>query len=157
MYAFLLRRPLCNLPVFRLRKLGLVSCTFTLSTRLSCMAISKQYVPFWTTHDTTSPFIHSSQANILVNDKLEASISDFGLARIPMQSGFTTKAAGGTYRWLAHELVFPDDDDSDEEPVLQATTATDVWAFAMTILEVCFVQPSLASDCLLTHCASGRF
>lgn len=38
---------------------------------------------------------------------------------------------------MARELVLPgEDDDLEEESTTRLTTATDVWAFAMTILEV---------------------
>ncbi|KAF7968619.1 hypothetical protein HWV62_30013 [Athelia sp. TMB] len=72
-------------------------------------------------------------SNILINDEREASISDFGLSRLLQYTGFTTKVVGGTYRWMAFELVNPENDE-EEEPAI--TTATDVWAFAMTVLEI---------------------
>ncbi|KZP28520.1 kinase-like protein [Athelia psychrophila] len=81
-------------------------------------------------HDVVHGDIKTS--NILVNDQHEASISDFGLSRILEYSGFTTKAVGGTCRWMAAELIDPEEDDG--EPAL--TTATDVWAFGMTVLEI---------------------
>ena len=73
-----------------------------------------------------------------MNDAGEACISDFGLSRILETSGFTTKA-GGTCRWMAYELIVPPDnyeEDEEEEYVPQPTIASDVWAFAMTALEV---------------------
>jgi serine/threonine protein kinase len=74
------------------------------------------------------------QSNILVNDKNEASIADFGLSRILETSGFTTKSIAGTSRWMACELIAPEEEDEDHPPEL--TKATDVWAFAMTVIEV---------------------
>jgi serine/threonine protein kinase len=69
-----------------------------------------------------------------VNDDGEASIADFGLSRILETSGFTTKSVAGTSRWMAYELIAPEEEDEDCPP--QLTTATDVWAFAMTVIEV---------------------
>ena len=66
-----------------------------------------------------------------MNDKHEACIADFGLSRILEASGFTTKSVGGTFRWMAHELLAPEGDS-----IPQVTAASDVWAFAMTVLEV---------------------
>jgi serine/threonine protein kinase len=40
-----------------------------------------------------------------VNDEREACITDLGLSRILGESGFTTKSVGGTYRWMAPELL----------------------------------------------------
>jgi serine/threonine protein kinase len=76
--------------------------------------------------------IVSSKTNILVNDKGEALLCDFGLARLLEYSGCTTDNIVGTARWMAPELIV-------SGPVLklpQVTTCTDVWAFAMTALEV---------------------
>lgn len=70
--------------------------------------------------------------NILMNDRLEASLTDFGLSRILEMSGFTTKTMSVTWRYAAPELL------DNEEP--RVTAATDVWAFAMTVLEVCISQ-----------------
>ena len=66
-----------------------------------------------------------------MNDQHEASITDFGLSRILEVSGFTTKSISGTYRWMAHELLAPEGDN-----IPKVTAASDVWAFAMTVLEV---------------------
>lgn len=70
--------------------------------------------------------------NILMNDRLEASLTDFGISRILEMSGFTTKTMSVTWRYAAPELL------DNEEP--RVTAATDVWAFAMTVLEVCISQ-----------------
>jgi len=66
-----------------------------------------------------------------VNDEREARIADFGLSRILGESGFTTKSVGGTYRWMAPELLA-----HRGESVPQVTMASDVWAFGMTVLEI---------------------
>jgi serine/threonine protein kinase len=67
-----------------------------------------------------------------VNDKSTACIADFGLARVLGESGFTTKTVGGTWRWMAYELVGLD----EEESIPQVTMESDIWAFGMTVLEV---------------------
>lgn len=75
------------------------------------------------------------QVNVLISDDGAACLSDFGLSRILQTSGFTTKNVAGTYRWMALELLDPVVRDDGESDCL-ATTASDVWALAMTILEV---------------------
>lgn len=70
---------------------------------------------------------------MLINDNGEACLTDFGLSRILQTSGFTTKTSSGTWRFMALELI----EGEDEETLPKVTKASDVWAFAMTVLEVC--------------------
>jgi serine/threonine protein kinase len=70
------------------------------------------------------------QSNILINDEGKASLTDFGLSIILHASGFTTKTTAGTWRFMAPELMAADD------IYTRVSKATDVWAFAMTIIEV---------------------
>ncbi len=60
-----------------------------------------------------------------------ALLCDFGLSRIldGLPSGHTTSMQGGTPRYLAPELVDPDDD-------VFPTTNSDVFAFACTCVQV---------------------
>jgi serine/threonine protein kinase len=74
-------------------------------------------------------------SNILINDNGEASLTDFGLSIILQTSGFTTKTASGTMRYMAPEL-YSICDEENEDPIPRVTMATDVWAFAMTIIEI---------------------
>jgi len=74
-------------------------------------------------------------SNILINDDGEASIIDFGLSRILDTSGFTTKLASGTLRFMAPELIEVCVGEEDQS-IPQVTEATDVWAFAMTVIEI---------------------
>jgi len=103
-------------------------------------------------------------SNILINNEGEASISDFGLARILNASGFTTKSASGTWRytapveictelvelcteeeynpsttqewrWKAPELLAVCLNE-EEDSIPRLTAATDVYAFAMTVIEI---------------------
>jgi len=69
-------------------------------------------------------------SNILIDEKLEASIIDFGLARILHESGFTTGTSKGTWRFWAPEMM------NDENGIQRVTTATDVYAFAMTVVQI---------------------
>jgi serine/threonine protein kinase len=71
-----------------------------------------------------------------VDDEDDARIADFGLARILGESGFTTKTVGGTYRWMAPELLAPELLAPEGVCAPQVTVASDVWAFGMTGLEV---------------------
>ena len=70
--------------------------------------------------------------NILINDKGEASLIDFGVARILQTSGFTTKTSQATWRYFAPEMM-----NSDDDIIQRVTTETDVYAFSMTVIEVC--------------------
>ncbi|TFK50944.1 kinase-like protein [Heliocybe sulcata] len=70
-------------------------------------------------------------ANILIGEN-GALLCDFGLSRILGAEGFTTQAIGGTCRWMAPELLLNDDD----ETLPRLTIFSDVWAFAMTVLEI---------------------
>ena len=69
-----------------------------------------------------------------MNDTHEACLADFGLSRVLGESGFTTTSVGGTSRWMACELITSFNEEGENVP--QVTTAGDVWAFAMTVLEV---------------------
>ena len=67
----------------------------------------------------------------------------FGLSRLLETSGFTTNTVFGPIRFLAPELIASP---VDEEFAPRVTVATDVWAFAMTVIEVCvyvFLAPTV--------------
>lgn len=81
-------------------------------------------------------FLHSQSiiygdlkgSNILINDNGDVHLADFGLSCIMGSSELTTKAAAaGTYRYMAPELF---------NEIAKTTQATDVWAFAMTAIEI---------------------
>ncbi|PFH52168.1 hypothetical protein AMATHDRAFT_122967, partial [Amanita thiersii Skay4041] len=97
-------------------------------------------------------------SNILVNDKDEACLTDFGFSRMLESTGFTTKNLGGTCRWMAFELLDEHEEDADQAP--KPTTATDVWAFAMTILEIFTDKPPFAhlsyDVTVIFHVIKGR-
>jgi len=68
--------------------------------------------------------------NIFINDKYEANLGDFGQARILHMPGFTTKTSQATWRYWAPEMM------GDDDAIQRVTTATDVYAFAMTVVEI---------------------
>ena len=91
------------------------------------------------------PFVHSpSQSNILISDKGEVCIADFGLSRELEVSGFKTEFVRGTTRWMAHELLSYEYHGGNVPPVPVTTAASDTWAFGMTVLEVRSLLPHVA-------------
>jgi len=82
-------------------------------------------------------------SNILINDKLEASVTDFVQSRTLEKSSSTHKFAEVGYvpimtegwRWRAPEQM-GGQTDTEEGSLPCVTTATDVWAFAMTVIEI---------------------
>jgi len=74
------------------------------------------------------------QSNVLINDKLEASLADFGTAIILQKSGFTTRTTAGTWRFMAPELM------EAEEVHMKVSKATDMYAVAMTYVEVIYLS-----------------
>ncbi|TDL18692.1 kinase-like protein [Rickenella mellea] len=86
-------------------------------------------------HEHDPPVVHQDVRciNILVNDKQEAVLGDFGLSRID-NNFFTSMASTmqhGCTRWQAPELLFPP---SGEIP--STSWATDMWSFGMVVLEL---------------------
>lgn len=86
-------------------------------------------------HAQKPPICHADikPENVLVNDILQAALSDFGLSRVldvfGHRSGFTTsEGVKGTYNYIAPELF------NDEKP--RPTPETDVYAFGGLILNV---------------------
>lgn len=73
---------------------------------------------------------HYLQSNVLINDKGEACVSDYGLSRFLEKSGLTTKTQSATWRHSPPQRFHED------EAISRPTKATDVWSFAMTVVEV---------------------
>lgn len=78
--------------------------------------------------------LHELQSNILINDNDQASVADFGLARTLQKTGLTTQLGPGTPRFMAPELVNLKEEEN--EFGTRVTKDSDVWAFAMTVIEV---------------------
>ena len=72
----------------------------------------------------------------MIDEEGNARLTDFGISRMLDARGTTTKTIGGTVRWMARELVLPDDD--DDTAAVPVTYESDVWSFGMTVLEVHF-------------------
>ncbi|KZT21085.1 kinase-like protein [Neolentinus lepideus HHB14362 ss-1] len=94
--------------------------------------------------------------NILMSEG-GAALCDFGLSRILDVKGFTTQTVGGTCRWMAPELL--ECDKAEELP--RVTTFSDIWAFAMTVLEIITGRPPFLdkwgdATVLLTVINGGR-
>jgi len=95
-------------------------------------------------------------SNILINDKHDAVLSDFGLARNSQTLDLATRASPRTgdvttdlawedegslpatteaWRWKAPEFIGTHVD-GQEESICRVTTATDVYAFSITVIEI---------------------
>lgn len=77
-------------------------------------------------------YFEIAQANTLVNERGNAMLCDFGLARVleEIPSGLTTRSTRiGTLRYVSPELMMD----------ARHTRESDVWAWACLLLEVCFV------------------
>ncbi|KAJ1308943.1 hypothetical protein OPQ81_004626 [Rhizoctonia solani] len=79
-------------------------------------------------------------ANILVSNDGIVKLSDFDhsiLTESTLAFSNTTNLAGGTFRWMAPELLLTrdSDDDGPEQPV-KRNKQTDVYALGMTFLEI---------------------
>ncbi|KXN87457.1 Protein sevenless [Leucoagaricus sp. SymC.cos] len=77
-----------------------------------------------------NPVVHGDikASNIMVTDDRHARLADFGVAKMLYVSGYTTTSIGGSCRWMSPEIL----EGSDPS----ATVASDIWAFAMTILQL---------------------
>jgi len=76
-------------------------------------------------------------ANVLIDDKLHACLSDFGLAAVTHDARTasmitTSTTMHGSIRWMAPELLHPTQTGREHG---RATAETDVYAFAMLMLE----------------------
>jgi len=76
------------------------------------------------------------QSNIIVDGEGYPRICDYGLAFIIDPSEFPSIKTAGACRWDAPEIVNPPDTMSLDDSLALFTTESDVYAFAMTILEV---------------------
>jgi serine/threonine protein kinase len=85
-------------------------------------------------HQQDPPIVHGDLkgSNVLISDAGDALLCDFGLARVlrqvGMTTGFTTDYITGTPMFMAAEL--------HHDPPQPPTTATDVYAFGGTCLQI---------------------
>ena len=80
------------------------------------------------------PCLHlDGKANVLIDADGHAVLVDYGLVFIIDSSDFTTTKIAGTCRWTAPELV---EYSEEENSAPSFSLATDVFAFAMTTIEV---------------------
>jgi serine/threonine protein kinase len=104
------------------------------------------------------------QCNVLIDDDGNACLTDFGLSRILGTTGFTTKTGSGTQRFMAPELIPLGEhleliplEEHGALPIPRVTTASDVWAFSLLVIEVrdiCRYSLSL-TNCLTWSIFSG--
>src|ERR1700761_138035 len=76
------------------------------------------------------------QANILINERQQACLCDFGLARFAERhtiSSHHSGGYGGSIRWKAPETLYSDDMSFGAD---KPSLATDIYAFGMTMYEV---------------------
>ncbi|XP_027174213.1 probable leucine-rich repeat receptor-like protein kinase At1g35710 [Coffea eugenioides] len=81
-------------------------------------------------HDCDPPIIHRdvSSNNILLNSQLEATLSDFGTARILELDSSNQTVIAGTFGYMAPELAY----------TLVVTEKSDVYSFGVVVLETLF-------------------
>jgi len=89
------------------------------------------------------------QANVVVDRRGRARLTEYGLAPINSHSRFAVQISG----WPAPEIIDPSHDD-DGMPVTESTSA-DVFAFAMLVVKVLTGetpfhgrQPAMAAECI---------
>jgi len=80
-------------------------------------------------------------ANVLVNDSGQACLADFGLTSIlsninTLNASTLLSRPKGTVRWMAPETLDPEMFDADTLPNRGFSTASDVYAFAMVVMEI---------------------
>ena len=76
-------------------------------------------------------------ANILVDDKGNACLTDFGLSLIAEASAYNYGSVhgGGAIRYQAPELIDPEEFGLESS---RPTPASDIFSFACTAIEVCY-------------------
>ncbi|XP_020218575.1 MDIS1-interacting receptor like kinase 2 [Cajanus cajan] len=78
-------------------------------------------------HDCTPPIVHRdvTSSNVLLNSQLEATVSDFGTARLLDPDSSNQTLVAGTYGYIAPELAY----------TLNVTEKWDVYSFGVVALE----------------------
>ncbi|PIN07358.1 Serine/threonine protein kinase [Handroanthus impetiginosus] len=110
-------------------------------------------------HDCTPPILHRdvSTNNILLNSKLEARLSDFGIARVLDPDSSNQTQIAGTRGYIAPELAY----------TMVVNEKCDVYSFGVIALETIFgshpgefissiTRRSAAETIILQHCLDKR-
>ncbi|PIN16139.1 Serine/threonine protein kinase [Handroanthus impetiginosus] len=89
-------------------------------------------------HDCTLPILHRdvSTNNILLNSKLEARLSDFGIARVLDPDSSNQTQIAGTHGYIAPELAY----------TMIVNEKCDVYSFGVIALETIFGHLSIATN-----------
>ncbi|QRW16281.1 Tyrosine kinase domain-containing protein [Rhizoctonia solani] len=98
---------------------------------LKCLQVAKGVAHL---HDRNMVHGDLKAPNILVSEDQNIKLADFDHAILPdctLAFSETTNLGGGTLRWMAPELVIPDD-----EAPCQRNKKTDVYSLGMTCLEI---------------------
>ena len=93
------------------------------------------------------------QANILISDKGQACLCDFGLSTLVedlVDSWYPSSMLGGAIRWSAPELYSISCFDATEQPRLNVSASSDIYSFGSIALEV-GPLPSCSSGCPRTR------
>ena len=88
-----------------------------------------------------------NKGNVLIDLRRSARLADFGLATIIDEStlGSTTAGHGprGTTRWMAPEMLLPEEFGFSSKSQSLPSMSTDVYALGMTVLEACLCTERL--------------
>jgi len=82
-------------------------------------------------------------ANVFINNAGHAVLADYGLVFILESSDFSIQTTGAC-RWTAPEIINPPEDEEAIDAALGFTLASDVFAFAMTTVEIFDEEPPFA-------------
>jgi len=82
-----------------------------------------------------------TKGNVLIDPSCSARLADFGLAMIIDESTFGSTTGGhgprGTTRWMAPEMLLPEEFGFSVKSHNLPSVSTDTYALGMTVLEVC--------------------
>jgi len=91
-----------------------------------------------------------NKGNVLIDLRRSARLADFGLATIIDEStlGSTTAGHGprGTTRWMAPEMLLPEEFGFSSKSQSLPSMSTDVYALGMTVLEACLCTERLRNN-----------
>ncbi|EIW81664.1 kinase-like protein [Coniophora puteana RWD-64-598 SS2] len=115
-------------------------------------------------HTRDPPVVHGdlSTQNVLIDDKGQPRLTDFGLSVLVDIPGFTTVTNRGTYKYMAVELF--GDGPGGPGTVPKKTKESDIWAFGILSLEILsnlepYVAPSgqsLKDAVVITNVPKGH-